>query len=45
MRNKILKFGAQAAVSQGDLVIGYVTNISKAGCFVSEVWLLRGDGL
>lgn len=34
MRNKILKFGAAVAVSQGDLVAGYVTSISKAGCFV-----------
>ena len=33
-RNKILKFGADVALKQGDLCIGYVTNIGKSGCFV-----------
>jgi ribosomal protein S1 len=34
LRNKILKYGADVALSRGDLAIGYVTNIGKAGCFV-----------
>jgi len=29
-----MKFGAPLSLKQGDLVLGYVTNISKAGCFV-----------
>lgn len=33
-RNKILKFGPDVALKQGDLCIGYVANIGKAGCFV-----------
>jgi rRNA biogenesis protein RRP5 len=35
LRNKIVKFGAKLGVKQGDLVTGYVTNISKAGVFVA----------
>jgi len=34
VRNKILKYGAQVALSRGDLALGYITNIGKAGCFV-----------
>ena len=34
MRNKILKFGADVALNQGDLALGYIVNIGKAGCFV-----------
>ena len=34
IRNKIIKFGAPLSIKQGDLVVGYVTNISKAGCFI-----------
>jgi hypothetical protein len=34
LRNKILKFGPKLSVNQGDLFTGFVTNISKAGCFV-----------
>lgn len=34
LRNKILKYGAAVALSRGDLALGYVTNIGKAGCFV-----------
>ena len=34
MRNKVLKFGAALTFKQGDLTLGYVTNISKAGCFI-----------
>ena len=34
MRNKILKYGADVALHEGDLCIGYVTNIGKSGCFV-----------
>jgi hypothetical protein len=34
LRNKIIKFGAKLAVQMNSLFIGYVTNISKAGCFV-----------
>lgn len=34
MRNKVLKYGAALTFKQGDLTIGYVTNISKAGCFI-----------
>lgn len=34
LRNKILKYGSKLAISRGDLVLGYVTGISKAGCFV-----------
>ena len=33
-RNKILKFGAALSFKRGDLTVGYVTNISKAGCFI-----------
>lgn len=34
LRNKVLKFGAALSFKQGDLTVGYVTNISKAGCFI-----------
>ena len=34
MRNRILKFGSKVALKLGDLCHGYVTGISKAGCFV-----------
>mmetsp|Transcript_1273 Transcript_1273/g.1518 ORF Transcript_1273/g.1518 Transcript_1273/m.1518 type:complete len:562 (+) Transcript_1273:3654-5339(+) len=34
MRNKILKFGASVALNRGDLTLGYVVNIGKAGCFI-----------
>ena len=34
LRNAILKYGAKLVLSKGSLVIGYVTNISKAGCFI-----------
>lgn len=34
MRNKLLKYGAALTFKQGDLTLGYVTNISKAGCFI-----------
>jgi hypothetical protein len=34
MRNKIMKFGAPLTLKQGDLALGYVTGISKAGCFI-----------
>jgi len=34
LRNKVLKYGAALAFKQGDLTLGYVTNISKAGCFI-----------
>ena len=34
LRNKILKFGNKLALKPNDLFTGYVTNISKAGCFV-----------
>lgn len=34
LRNKILKYGADVAVERGDLALGYVTNIGKAGCFI-----------
>lgn len=34
-RNRILKFGVASTFKTGDLTIGYVTNISKAGCFIS----------
>lgn len=33
-RNKILKYGADVALKEGDLVQGYVTNIGKSGCFL-----------
>lgn len=33
-RNKILKFGADVALHEGDLCVGYITNIGKSGCFV-----------
>ena len=29
-----MKYGADVALAQNDLAIGYITNISKAGCFV-----------
>jgi ribosomal protein S1 len=29
-----LKYGAEVALQEGDLCIGYVTNIGKSGCFV-----------
>jgi len=34
MRNKIVKFGANVALKRGDLAVGYVANIGKAGCFL-----------
>lgn len=34
LRNKIVKYGAKVAVKTGELAQGYVTGISKAGCFV-----------
>ena len=34
VRNKIIKYGADLALERGDLAIGYVANIGKAGCFV-----------
>jgi predicted RNA-binding protein with RPS1 domain len=34
MRNKILKYGPKVALKLGDLAHGYVTGLSKAGCFV-----------
>ena len=34
MRNKILKYGAEVALHEGDLCVGYITNIGKSGCFV-----------
>ena len=34
VRNKVLKYGAEVALNQGDLAIGYIVNIGKAGCFV-----------
>lgn len=34
MRNMILKYGADVAIERGDLAIGYVVNIGKAGCFI-----------
>ena len=33
-RNKILKYGPDVALHEGDLCLGYVTNIGKSGCFV-----------
>ena len=33
-RNKILKYGSNVALHEGDLALGYVTNIGKSGCFV-----------
>ena len=33
-RNKALKYGAGLTFQQGEMSIGYVTNISKAGCFI-----------
>jgi ribosomal protein S1 len=33
MRNKILKYGANT-LQIGQLCLGYITGISKAGCFV-----------
>lgn len=33
-RNKIYKYGANAALQEGDLCLGYVTNIGKSGCFI-----------
>lgn len=35
MRNRIFKFGAKLALQTNDVFMGYVTNISKAGCFVA----------
>ena len=34
MRNAILKYGVKLVLNKGDIVLGYVTNISKAGCFI-----------
>ena len=34
LRNKILKYGANVALQRGDLAIGYIVNIGKAGCFI-----------
>lgn len=33
-RNKILKYGADVALREGELCIGYVANIGKSGCFI-----------
>lgn len=33
-RNRILKFGPNVALQRGDVAVGYVANVSKAGCFV-----------
>jgi predicted RNA-binding protein with RPS1 domain len=33
-RNKILKYGADVALHEGDLCLGYIANIGKSGCFV-----------
>ena len=33
-RNAILKYGAKLVLAKNSLVLGYVTNISKAGCFI-----------
>ena len=33
-RNRVLKFGAPLTFKAGSLCIGYITNISKAGCFI-----------
>lgn len=30
----MLKYGVSLALKQGDLVLGYVTGVSKAGCFI-----------
>lgn len=34
LRNKILKFTSSVAMQEGDLCLGYVTNIGKSGCFI-----------
>ena len=34
MRNKLLKFGPKLSLSQNTLFTGFVSNLSKAGCFV-----------
>jgi hypothetical protein len=34
LRNKILKFGPKLALQENSLFVGYVANLSKAGCFV-----------
>ncbi len=34
MRNKVMKYTSALAFKQGELTVGYVTNISKAGCFI-----------
>lgn len=34
VRNKILKYGTEVALSKGDLCVGYIVNIGKAGCFI-----------
>lgn len=33
-RNKIIKFGSNVALQEGDLCLGFITNIGKSGCFV-----------
>ena len=30
----MLKYGAALTYKQGDLTVGYITNVSKAGCFI-----------
>lgn len=35
LRNKILKYTSSVAMQEGDLCLGYVTNIGKSGCFIS----------
>jgi len=35
LRNKILKYGADVALARGDLALGHVVNVGKAGCFIS----------
>jgi len=34
LRNMNLKFGAGLTFKNGTLCTGYITNISKAGCFI-----------
>ncbi len=34
LRNAILKYGAKLVLAKNTLVLGYVTNVSKAGCFI-----------
>jgi predicted RNA-binding protein with RPS1 domain len=34
LRNKLLKFGPKLSIAQNQLFLGFVSNLSKAGCFV-----------